>query len=172
MTIQIKACTLSDLHVLQDVSIETFQDTFKHQNSPENMQAYLDRAFNLTQLEKELLQPSSEFHMIFADDDIAGYVKVNIDEAQSENMGQDSLEIERIYIREKYHNQGLGKHLVQQAIDIAKERGKAKIWLGVWEKNERAIAFYHKLGFVQTGAHSFWMGDEEQLDLIMTKTLE
>ena len=56
-------------------------------------------------------------------------------------------------------------------MEIAMERKKKKIWLGVWEKNENAIAFYNKKGFVQTGAHSFYMGDEEQVDLIMTKTL-
>ncbi|MEC0789915.1 GNAT family N-acetyltransferase, partial [Bacillus haynesii] len=54
---------------------------------------------------------------------------------------------------------GLGKYLFNKAVEIAKERNKKKIWLGVWEKNENAIAFYKKMGFVQTGAHSFYMGD-------------
>ncbi|MNL75746.1 Protease synthase and sporulation negative regulatory protein PAI 1 [compost metagenome] len=54
---------------------------------------------------------------------------------------------------------------------MAMEHSKKKIWLGVWEKNENAIAFYNKMGFVQTGVHSFYMGDEEQMDIIMTKTL-
>ncbi|MNS98622.1 Protease synthase and sporulation negative regulatory protein PAI 1 [compost metagenome] len=56
-------------------------------------------------------------------------------------------------------------------MEIAMERHKKKIWLGVWEKNENAISFYRKMGFLQTGAHSFYMGDEEQTDFIMTKTL-
>ncbi|MFC4102525.1 GNAT family N-acetyltransferase [Paenibacillus xanthanilyticus] len=172
MTIHIQACTLSDLRLLQNISIETFRDTFQHQNSPDTMQAYLDRAFNDNQLEHELRQPSSAFHLIYADDDIAGYMKINLDAAQTENMGSDALEIERIYIRKQHHGQGLGKHLIHYATDIARARGKAKIWLGVWEHNERAIAFYKKMGFEQTGAHTFLMGDDEQLDLIMTKTLE
>ena len=86
-------------------------------------------------------------------------------------MGNDSLEIERIYIRKKLHKQGLGKYLINKAIEIAIERNKEKIWLGVWEKNESAITFYKKMDFVQTGTHSFYMGDEEQIDFIMTKTL-
>lgn len=56
-------------------------------------------------------------------------------------------------------------------MEIAKEGNKKKIWLGVWERNENAIAFYQKMGFVQTGSHSFYMSDEEQVDFIMTKTL-
>lgn len=135
------------------------------------MKAYLERAFNLKQLEKELSNISSEFYFIYSNEEIAGYLKVNINDAQSEKMGNDSLEIERIYIRKKLHKQGLGKYLIKKAIEIAIERNKEKIWLGVWEKNESAIAFYKKMGFVQTGAHSFYMGDEEQIDFIMTKTL-
>jgi ribosomal protein S18 acetylase RimI-like enzyme len=171
MTIRIKKCTLGDLQLLQEISYETFNDTFKHQNSPENMKVYLEKAFSLTQLEKELSNTYSDFFFIYFNTEIAGYLKVNTNEAQSEKMGNESLEIERIYIRNRYQKQGLGKYLFNKALEIAKERNKMKIWLGVWEKNENAIAFYHKMGFAQTGAHSFYMGDEKQTDYIMTKTL-
>ena len=171
MTINIKKCNLEDLEILQEISIETFNDTFKDQNSPENMKAYLERAFNLKQLEKELSNISSQFFFVYFNDEVAGYLKVNTNDAQSEEMGDESLEIERIYIRNKFQKHGLGKYLLNKAMEIAMERNKKKIWLGVWEKNENAIAFYKKMGFVQTGAHSFYMGDEEQIDFIMTKTL-
>jgi diamine N-acetyltransferase len=171
MTINIKKCTLEDLHILQEISYETFNETFKHQNSPENMNAYLEKAFNLNQLEQELSNSSSEFFFIYFNSEVAGYLKINTDDAQSENMGNESLEIERIYIKNKFHKKGLGRYLINKAIEIAVEWNKKKIWLGVWEKNERAIGFYKKIGFVQTDAHSFYMGDEEQTDLIMTKPL-
>lgn len=172
MTIIIKKCTLEDLSLLQEISIETFNETFNHQNSPENMKAYLEKAFNLEQLDKELSNISSEFYFIYSNKEIGGYLKVNTDSAQTEKMGNDSLEVERIYIRKKHHKQGLGKHLIYKAIETALEFNKVKIWLGVWEKNESAIAFYQKMGFMQTGAHSFNMGDEEQIDYIMIKTLK
>ncbi|MBT2648972.1 GNAT family N-acetyltransferase [Bacillus sp. ISL-34] len=172
MTINIKKCTHEDSRKLQEISYETFNETFKHQNSPENMIAYLERAFNLKQLEKELSNISSEFFFVYFKNEVAGYLKVNTNDAQSEEMGAESLEIERIYIKKKFQKHGLGKYLLNKAMEIAMERNKKKIWLGVWEKNENAIAFYKKLGFVQTGAHSFYMGDEEQMDIIMTKTLK
>lgn len=171
MTINIKKCTFEDLGLLQEISVETFNETFKNQNSPEHMKAYLEKAFNLKQLEKELSNISSEFYFIYSNEEIAGYLKLNTNDAQTEIMGNDSLEIERIYIREKLHKQGLGKYLINKAIEIAIERKKEKIWLGVWEKNESAINFYKKMDFAQTGAHSFYMGEEEQIDFIMTKTL-
>jgi diamine N-acetyltransferase len=171
MTVKIKKCNHEDLQLLQEISIETFNDTFKDQNSPENMKAYLERAFNSKQLEKELSNIYSEFFFVYFNNEIAGYLKVNTNGAQSEEIGDESLEIERIYIKNKFQKHGLGKYLLKKAMEIAMERNKKKIWLGVWEKNENAIAFYKKMGFVQTGAHSFYMGDEEQMDFIMTKTL-
>ncbi|WP_066050724.1 GNAT family N-acetyltransferase [Robertmurraya korlensis] len=171
MTINIKKCTLEDLHKLQEISYETFNETFKDQNSPENMIAYLERAFNVKQLEKELSNRSSEFFFVYFENEVAGYLKINSNDSQTEERGEESLEVERIYIKSKFQKHGLGKYLLQKAIEMAMERHKKEIWLGVWEKNENAIAFYKKMGFVQTGVHSFTMGEEEQMDFIMTKTL-
>lgn len=171
MTIKIKKCALEDLDKLQEISCETFNETFKQQNSPENMNAYLERAFNLKQLESELSNIFSHFFFIYFNNEVAGYLKVNTNDAQSEEMGDDSLEIERIYIKNKFQKHGLGKYLLNKAMEIAIELNNKNIWLGVWEKNENAIAFYQKMGFVQTGTHSFYMGDDEQKDFIMTKKL-
>ncbi|MFC7686400.1 GNAT family N-acetyltransferase [Ureibacillus sp. GCM10028918] len=171
MTIKIKKCTLEDLQTLQKISTETFNDTFKDQNSPENMQAYLERAFNLKQLEEELSNQFSQFLFVYFNNEVAGYLKVNTSDAQTEKMGDQSLEIERIYIKSEFQKHGLGKYLLNQAIEVATTLHKEKIWLGVWEKNENAIAFYRRMGFEQTGVHSFYMGDEEQIDYLMTKTL-
>lgn len=172
MTIRIKKCTFEDLQTLQEISIETFNTTFEDQNSPENMKSYLKKAFNLKQLEKELSTPFSQFFFVYFNNEIAGYLKININDAQSEEMGNDSLEIERIYIRNKFQRHGIGKYLLTKAMEIAMEHKKRKIWLGVWEKNENAISFYKKMGFVHTGAHSFYMGDEEQTDLVMIKNIK
>ncbi|MGO4791793.1 GNAT family N-acetyltransferase [Paenibacillus sp. 2KB_20] len=170
MTLTIRKCTSEDLGLLQDISIGTFNETFRDQNSPENMKTYLERAFNINQLAIEVSNTASEFYFIYYNGEIAGYLKVNIHDAQTEMMGNDSLEIERIYIKGQYQKHGLGKFLLNKAMEIAMERNKKSIWLGVWERNENAIAFYKNMGFVQTGSHSFYMGNEEQKDFIMTKT--
>jgi diamine N-acetyltransferase len=168
MATRIKKCTLEDLHILQEISYITFDETFKQQNSPENMKAYLDKAFNLKQLEKELSNASSEFFFVYFNNELAGYLKVNINDAQSEDMGTEALEVERIYVKRDFQKHGLGKYLLNEAVEIAKDLDKSEIWLGVWEKNENAIAFYKRMGFLESGSHSFYMGDEEQIDIIMT----
>ncbi|GJM70791.1 hypothetical protein HMSSN036_30070 [Paenibacillus macerans] len=94
------------MQTLQEISIETFNDTFKDQNSPENMQAYLEKAFNAEQLERELSNSFSEFYFICYNEEPAGYLKVNMNDAQSEKMGEESLEIERIYIKTNFKEKG------------------------------------------------------------------
>lgn len=84
MTVKIIKCNREDLQILQEISIETFNDTFKDQNSPENMKAYLERAFNYKQLEEELSNDSSEIFFIYFNEELAGYLKVNMNDAQSE----------------------------------------------------------------------------------------
>ncbi|MGI2326731.1 GNAT family N-acetyltransferase [Planococcus sp. YIM B11945] len=167
----IKQCTPEDVQDLQKISVETFTETFEEHNSPEHLNAYLETAYNLERLEQELVTPSSRFFFVCFDEEVAGYLKVNTEDAQSEAMGSDALEVERIYVKKKFQKHGFGKKLLTKAFELAAEQQKKKIWLGVWENNENAIAFYKKKGFIQTGSHSFFMGDDEQVDLIMTKTL-
>ena len=96
MDVFIKQCTIEDLHELREIAHQTFYETFKDQNSPENLNAYLERAFNLERLEKELSNISSQFYFLYYHNEIAGYLKVNTGDAQTEDMGDESLEIERI----------------------------------------------------------------------------
>ncbi|OLP64747.1 Protease synthase and sporulation negative regulatory protein PAI 1 [Bacillus pumilus] len=171
MTVTFIRCNEQHVKELQKVGIDTFKETFQDQNKAEHMEDYVKTAFHSKQLLKELNHPSSQFYFVHVNGELAGYLKVNMDDAQSEDMGSDSLEIERIYIKQSFQKQGLGRYLMNQAFDVAKKYQKRDVWLGVWEHNGAAIAFYQRLGFVQTGVHAFHMGDEEQMDFIMTKTL-
>ncbi|QDH21129.1 GNAT family N-acetyltransferase [Saccharibacillus brassicae] len=172
MNIKLRTCDERDLQELREISIETFSDTFGEQNKPDNMQAYLEKAFDEQRLLRELKTVNSTFFFLELDGQLAGFLKINTDEAQSEPMGAEALEIERIYVRRTFQQKGLGQTLIDKAFERAAAQRKRSVWLGVWEKNEKAAAFYAKNGFVRTGSHTFMMGDEEQTDWIMTKTLE
>lgn len=171
MKMTITRCTENEWKQLQEISYITFDETFRAQNKPENMEAYLTQAFTEEKIKKELSEENSQFFFIYAGDRRAGYLKINVGDAQTEEMGNEALEIERIYILKAFQNRGLGRILFDKAMDIADEMQASKIWLGVWEKNNKAIAFYKKLGFSEYGSHSFYMGDEEQTDIIMVKPL-
>ncbi|QQP71513.1 GNAT family N-acetyltransferase [Carnobacterium sp. CS13] len=157
--------------LLQQISIETFTDTFKEQNTEEDLKQYLEKAYTVDQLKKELANEKSSFFFLQDNEETVGYLKVNVEDAQTEDSAESAMEIERIYIRSHYKRKGYGKFLIEQAERFAQKANKKAIWLGVWEKNTAALAFYKDRGFVQTSSHSFFMGDDEQTDLIMTKQL-
>ncbi|MBC1521697.1 GNAT family N-acetyltransferase [Listeria aquatica] len=170
--ISIEPCSLGQLDLLRSVSIDTFIDTFREQNAEENLQAYVDRAFDEEQLERELTDSESAFYLIYLDGQLAGYLKLNWGDGQTEKMGNDHLEVERIYVRTIFKRKGLGRRLLRHAFDEAKNKGKEVIWLGVWEENQDALQFYKKLGFSQAGEHVFLFGEEEQTDLILKRLVE
>jgi ribosomal protein S18 acetylase RimI-like enzyme len=88
--------------------------------------------------------------------------------SRDESMrGTRPLEIRRIYASQKYLGKGVGKELMQAIISEARQRGCDCIWLGVWEKNQRAIHFYKKWGFREVGTHTFSLGDDLQNDFVM-----
>ncbi|WP_082402673.1 GNAT family N-acetyltransferase [Lentilactobacillus parafarraginis] len=112
------------------------------------------------------------YHFIFDDDHGAvGYLKLNTADAQSENTFKDALEIERIYIRHAFQNQGLGEILYNLAKTKATLLGKKQVWLGVWEYNQTAITFYQHYGFEFAGSRTVHLGDAPQIDLLMVKHL-
>jgi ribosomal protein S18 acetylase RimI-like enzyme len=167
MSIQLKKSTLADLKTLQEISFETFSDTFAKQN----LKAYLDHAYTDEKLINELQTPHSTFFFLYKNEELAGYLKINTDDAQTEAIANNALEIERLYIRMSHKRQGLGRYLIDQAIQMALEQRKDTVWLGVWEHNQPARAFYQTMGFVRQGQHSFFMGEDQQTDFIMVKQL-
>lgn len=167
----IKKVILNDIDLLQSISITTFSDTFGKDNSPEDLQNYLDKAYSTEQLSLELNNNNSEFHFIYSNNQLAGYLKTNVDDAQTESIDLEGLEIERIYILSSFKRQGLGNMLFQKALTSAKSLNKKSIWLGVWENNFPAIQFYKSIGFEKVGQHSFFMGTDEQIDFILKKEL-
>lgn len=168
---ELKKCALEDLELLQKISIELFTDTFKDQNTEEDLKNYLENAYNREQLKKELTNKNSVFFFLLDNKVIVGYLKLNIGNAQTEDIAENVLEIERIYIRSNRKRKGYGTILIEKAEQFARDENKEMIWLGVWEKNLSAMAFYKNKGFVHTSSHSFFMGDDEQTDWIMTKKI-
>ena len=172
LNFELKRATVLDVEKLQHIGRETFYETFHEQNDEQTMQQYLQQAFAPEKLLAEIKNPQSIIKLLYVDQELAGYLKVNEGTAQTEANADDTLEIERIYILNAFQKQGLGKILMNEAILIAQQLHKSSIWLGVWEKNSKAIAFYERQGFVKTTTHTFIMGNEEQLDYIMVKKLD
>lgn len=131
------------------------------------MAAYVERAFSTGQILTELRRPGSAFYFAETAGAISGYLKVNTGTAQSEQFSGDTLEIERIYVNADRQGEGTGKALLEFAIAEARRQGREAVWLGVWERNLKAIAFYRRKGFIPFGTHNFAIGKDAQTDILM-----
>lgn len=171
MSLILRECTLKEFDMFRELSIRTYYETFANLNTPEDMRIYLEDAFNVERLIKEFNDSSSSFFLLYADDSLVGYLKLNEAPSQTDINDPDALEIERIYVSSKFQGHGLGRYLMEHAISIANERNKKYLWLGVWEKNVKAIHFYKQHGFYEIGTHTFVMGEDVQSDYIMRKNL-
>jgi len=169
--VKFKKCALADLDKLVWISRKTYYDTFIVSNSAENMEIYLNTCMSIEVLGKELQNENSIFYLTFVDDELMGYLKINIGPAQTETFEQSTIELERIYILKKFQGNKYGDILLQKAIDHAKEINAEYLWLGVWESNFRAIRFYEKKGFVKFTQHNFVMGNDVQIDQLMKLNL-
>ncbi|MBS4455922.1 GNAT family N-acetyltransferase [Tuanshanicoccus lijuaniae] len=167
--LDIRLCQSKDLLELQAIAAETFRDTFAESILEPNMTQYIEEAYDLTQLESELNASCSETYLAFLENQLAAYLKINWSTAQTEEMGEQTLEIQRIYVRSAFKRKGIGKQLLDIAYNRAKALKKSSIWLGVWEKNFAAQAFYQSEGFIKIGEHAFPAGDQVDIDWIMEK---
>jgi diamine N-acetyltransferase len=159
---KIRIATESDIEQLCKIGKRTFVETYGEQNTPENLQNYLEEKFNEKQISDEILTDETIFLLVELNNETIGYAKMRVNLA--ENPDPKSLEIERIYIEKAFHGQKLGATLMQECINVSREKGYQSLWLGVWEYNPKAINFYKKWGFEIYGTHIFQLGDDAQTD--------
>lgn len=169
--ITIRRINISDIDALQRIGKQTFYETFADYNSKEDMANYLAESFSIEKLSAELEHPESEFYLAIINHELTGYLKLNFGSAQTEFKDNTSMEIERIYVLSSFHGKQVGQALFDQAIRIALDRKITGVWLGVWEKNLRAIRFYQKNGFTEFGQHVFQLGHDAQTDILMKRSL-
>ena len=159
---------IEDAKTLQALSVLTFKETFGVQNNKENMKAYLEERLSLEQITFELEEPNSSFYFAIINKQCVGYLKLNFKNAQNEDvLNRQAFEIERIYILSLFQGKGLGSQLFQKAIDIGKAKKYNRLWLGVWEFNLNALAFYKRKGLNAFGKHTFLLGKDRQTDILM-----
>jgi ribosomal protein S18 acetylase RimI-like enzyme len=170
--LEVQRVQKADLLSLQEISRQTFFDTFADVNTPADMRQYLEENLSLEQLAKEWSHPATQFYMVKQHDEVLAYLKINEADAQTERREEASLEIERIYVRQADQGKGIGQFLLEFAIQITNDKKLKVIWLGVWEHNLNAIRFYQKNNFQFFGKHSFFLGQDEQTDLLMELRLD
>jgi GNAT superfamily N-acetyltransferase len=167
----IRRAALSDASALAELAARTFTETFAADNSPEDLDAHLRFSYGVAQQTAELEDRDVITLLAFQGDELAGFAQVRRKSAPSCVIGEHPIELHRFYLTRSAHGTGLAAPLMLAARAAAKELEGLHMWLGVWERNARAIAFYIKSGFVVVGSHVFIVGNDRQSDLVLVSSL-
>jgi ribosomal protein S18 acetylase RimI-like enzyme len=171
-TLSIRVATISDAEMMTEFAWRTFHDAFAPMNSPDNMEAYMSQNFTLQKFSAQIADPRATFLIAEIETTPVAFAKLYDGEVPICVSGLAPVEIERFYVDRQFHGKGVAQTLMQACFDRARQSGHGTIYLGVWENNHRAIAFYRKCGFDVVGSHVFQLGDEAQNDLLMERRLQ
>jgi ribosomal protein S18 acetylase RimI-like enzyme len=171
-TPSIRVAAADDAEMLTEFARRTFSDAFAPMNSPENMEAYMSRNFTLRIFSAQLADRRATFLIAEIETTPVAFAKLYDGEVPNCVGGFAPVEIERFYVDRQFHGKGVAQTLMHACFDRARQSGYDAVYLGVWENNHRAIAFYRKFGFDVIGSHVFQMGDEAQNDLLMERRLQ
>lgn len=157
--------------MLAELGAETFADTFAADNTPENIAMHLAKMFGEHVQRAEIEDPRYVFLVAERAGDVVGYAMLRLGPAPLAMRARDVIEIVRFYAVKRFIGSGVGATLMQHALDVAASLGKEGIWLGVWEHNRSAQAFYRRWGFEDVGSHAFVLGHDRQVDRIYTRAV-
>lgn len=162
----------TEVDFLSKLAIQTFLESYYAKNDKTLFKKYVTEKLSPEQLLEEWEEPNSNFYFAEWNGDRCGYLKLNFNDAQTEEFANDWMEIERIYLLRKFQGKQIGTALFNFAREKAHLRRIRYIWVGVWKENQKAIQFYKRMGFKHFASHQFDFGGELQEDYIMRYSVE
>jgi ribosomal protein S18 acetylase RimI-like enzyme len=177
MSIRVRRATLDDASELSRLAATTFRETFERDTTPEDMARYLADAFTPGRQAAEISDADSAMLIAEHTDDagereLVGYAHVVSGPAPPAVREPAPVELKRIYVLRAWQGRRVAQALMEAALDAARTGGAQTVWLGVWERNARAVAFYRKYGFTQVGEHDFLLGNDVQTDWLFVRSVE
>ena len=171
MSVAIRTGAPGDAAALAEIAARTFRDTFAADNRPEDLALHIASSYGAAQQERELRDPAITTLLAEVDGVLAGFAQVREGPVPACVDGDAPVELWRFYVAHEWHGRGIAQSMMRAVEAEAARRGGRTLWLGVWERNERAKAFYTKSGFVDVGSHVFMVGTDPQTDRIMARPL-
>jgi ribosomal protein S18 acetylase RimI-like enzyme len=179
MTTRVRPATVADASRLSQLGAATFRETFEGENTPADMARYLAEAFTSARQAAEIADPAGVVLLAeregtaseAEDGELVGYAHLVSGPAPAAVQSPAPLELKRLYVARAWHGRGVAQALMDAALEAARARGAETLWLGVWERNPRAAAFYRKYGFERVGEHTFVLGADPQTDWILVRPL-
>lgn len=169
--ITVRRATVADAGTLTVAAARMFIETFLAANDPSHVASYVAGAYSVVRQTAELRDPNTRTLLAELDGETIGYAQLRLGARSEHVTGPNPVELTRFYVDRTWHGRGLANILMRSVERSAAELGASTLWLGVWEHNPRAIAYYSKRGFLDVGDQEFWMGPDRQSDRVMMRPL-
>lgn len=166
----IRKAQINDARALSEMAEATFRATFGAMNTAEHMELHCRTSYGEQIQAAEISDPGMVTLVSEDEDKLIGYAQLRWGKAPDCVSAKYPVEIQRLYVVEDWHGKGAAQQLMKACIDQIEQHGSGALWLGVWERNPRAISFYKKLGFVEVGDHTFPLGGDPQRDIVMVRS--
>lgn len=167
----IRSAVLADAGPLAELAARTFRETFAADNTPEDMAAHEAESYGPALQGREITDPAIVTLLVHVNDELVAFAQVRRGHAPDCVSDRSAVELWRFYVSKEWHGRGIAQSLMRRVDDAAVRFGAQTLWLGVWERNGRAQAFYRKSGYTDVGAHVYMVGADAQTDRIMTRPL-
>lgn len=171
MELRIRPATLADAALLADLGSRTFRETFEALYEPADFEAFLSGTYAEARQRAELAEPDRPALLLETDGVPSGFAQLRLGHREAGVRGRCPAELQRIYLLRSAQGGGRGAALLAACEGLARGQGAEVLWLGVWEHNAKALAFYARCGFREVGEHSFAIGTRVDRDLLMAKEL-
>ena len=169
---ELRRATPADARLLAEFGERTFRDAFAADNKPADIDAYVSDTYSISKQEADLDDPARLTLIAEQDGIVVGYAQLRHGDVPACVRGPAPVELLRFYVDRAWHGQGIAQAMMAEVIAEATADGSRTLWLGVWERNARALAFYRKCGFQDVGSHEFVMGSDHQTDRILARALD
>ncbi|MBC3876021.1 GNAT family N-acetyltransferase [Undibacterium flavidum] len=161
----------NDAAALAALAEQTFIDTYAAQNDPEQIRVHCARNFGLEQQGAEIVDPDYAVILAYCDQDLVGFAQVVNKPAPESINTNNAVALYRYYVSQAWHGKGIALPLLAEAEKAARTFGADYLWLGMWEHNARALAYYQKVGFQHVGWMDYEFGGVLERDYVLLKRL-
>jgi ribosomal protein S18 acetylase RimI-like enzyme len=167
--LNIRTATIDDANLLSVLSTVTFYEAYFEDDEQKDIAAYIVKTYHHEQLTGELKDENSTFLLAEANGKAIGFAKLRENSIPECLRGENTVELHRLYLMERFWRRGIGRSLVEKSLSVAKERGYHSLWLGTWAENIRAQKFYATLGFTRAGEFQYDYESKIAVNYVLVK---
>jgi RimJ/RimL family protein N-acetyltransferase len=170
-TLSFRQALSEDAAALAALAEQTFIDTYSEQNDAQQIREHCRKNFGIPQQLNEINDSSYAVILAYQDQELVGFAQVVQNPPPDSIVADHAVALYRYYVKKEWHGKGIATPLLVEAEQAAKDFGAKQLWLGMWEHNARALAYYQKVGFQHVGWMDYEFGGVIERDYVLLKSL-